>query len=190
MVEFTRKHTASIHDSLAEMRRIVEQLVAKRDERRDGFVKVIVKAMHERLGADAEEVMKVLVQRGISRTWAKQALQIAEQQGRFTIFSIVDALIRHEHTEYEDLMDELCADAFDRQEREEARHDAREAVRDQINEILRRWEGATAESEIAVFHMNEEDACKHQVTAINSSSIPVYATVRDTATITASVHVE
>jgi hypothetical protein len=94
VVEFTRKHTASIHESFAEMRRIVEQLVAKRDERRDGFVKVIVKAMHERLGADAEEVMKVLVQRGISRTWAKQALQIAEQQGRFTIFSIVDALTR------------------------------------------------------------------------------------------------
>jgi len=94
VVEFTRKHTASIHESFAEMRRIVEQLVAKRDERRDGFVKVIVKAMHERLGADAEDVMKVLVQRGISRTWAKQALQIAEQQGRFTIFSIVDALTR------------------------------------------------------------------------------------------------
>src|SRR6185437_7855486 len=68
VVEFTRKHTASIHDSLAEMRCIVEQLVAKRDERRDGFVKVIAKAMHERLGADAEEVMKVLVQRGITRT--------------------------------------------------------------------------------------------------------------------------
>jgi hypothetical protein len=94
VVEFTRKHTASIHDSLAEMRCIVEQLVAKRDERRDGFVKVIAKAMHERLGADAEAVMKVLIQRGISRTWAKQALQIAEQQGRFTIFAMVDALTR------------------------------------------------------------------------------------------------
>jgi hypothetical protein len=76
------------------MRCIVEQLVAKRDERRDGFVKVIAKAMHERLGADAEEVMKVLIQRGISRTWAKQSLQIAEQQGRFTIFAMVDALTR------------------------------------------------------------------------------------------------
>ena len=77
VVEFTRKHTASIHESLAEMRRIVEQLVAKRDERRDGFAKVIAKAMHERLGNDAEEVMKVLVQHGISRNWAKQALEIA-----------------------------------------------------------------------------------------------------------------
>ncbi len=42
------------------MRCIVEQLVAKRDERRDGFAKVMLKAMHERLGSDAEEVGKIL----------------------------------------------------------------------------------------------------------------------------------
>ena len=75
VVEFTRKHTASVHESLAEIRRIVEQLVAKRDERRDGFAKVMLKAMHERLGNDAEEVMKVLLQHGISRNLAKQALR-------------------------------------------------------------------------------------------------------------------
>ena len=94
VVEFTRKHTASIHDSLAEMRRIVEQLVAKRDQRRDGFAKVMLKAMHERLGSDADEVMKVLLQHGINRGWAKQALEIAQEQGRFTIFAMVDALTR------------------------------------------------------------------------------------------------
>ena len=94
VVEFTRKHTASIHESLAEMRRIVEQLVAKRDQRRDGFAKVMLKAMHERLGNDAEEVMKVLLQHGINRGWAKQALEIAQEQGRFTIFAMVDALTR------------------------------------------------------------------------------------------------
>jgi hypothetical protein len=76
------------------MRRIVERLVAKRDERRDGFVKVIAKAMHERLGNDAEEVAKILVQHGIGRNWAKQALEIAQEQGRFTIFAMVDALTR------------------------------------------------------------------------------------------------
>ncbi len=94
VVEFTRKHTASIHESLAEMRRIVEQLVEKRDQRRDGFAKVMLKAMHERLGNDAEEVMKVLLQHGINRGWAKQALEIAQEQGRFTIFAMVDALTR------------------------------------------------------------------------------------------------
>ena len=84
VVEFTRKHTASIHDSLAEMRRIVEQLVAKRDERRDGFVKVIAKAMHERLGNDAEEVMKVLLQHGINRvTGPSRPCEIAPGAGWF-----------------------------------------------------------------------------------------------------------
>ena len=34
VVEFTRKHTANVGESLAEIRRIVEQLVAKRDQRR------------------------------------------------------------------------------------------------------------------------------------------------------------
>ena len=94
VVEFTRKHTASIHESLAAMRCIVEQLVAKRDERRDGFAKVMLKAMHERLGNDAEGVAKILVQHGIGRNWAKQALEIAQEQGRFTIFAMVDALTR------------------------------------------------------------------------------------------------
>lgn len=94
IVEFTRKHTASIHDSLSEIRRIIEALVRKRDERREGFVKVVKKAMETKLGEDAEEVMKVLGSSGISRSLAKQALEIAKEQGRFTIFSLVDALTR------------------------------------------------------------------------------------------------
>ena len=94
VIEFSRKHTASIYDSLAEMRQIVEQLVAKRDERRDGFMRVIRKAMETKLGSDADEVMKVLTQNGITRTLAKKALEVAQEQGRFTIFALVDALTR------------------------------------------------------------------------------------------------
>jgi hypothetical protein len=48
VVEFSRKHTANVHDSLSEIRRLVEGLVDKRDARRDGFVDVMRKAMgHE-----------------------------------------------------------------------------------------------------------------------------------------------
>jgi hypothetical protein len=94
VVEFTRKHTGQVHESLSEIRRIIEELVRKRDERRDGFVRVIRKAMETKLGDDAEEVAKVLGQSGISRTLAKRALEMAERQGRFTIFSLVDALTR------------------------------------------------------------------------------------------------
>lgn len=92
--EFTRKHTANVHESLREIRRIIEALVEKRDERRDGFAKVIQRAMETKLGDDAEEVMKVLNKNGITRSAAKQALELAERQGRFTIFALVDALTR------------------------------------------------------------------------------------------------
>ncbi len=94
VVEFTRKHTANVGDALSEIRRIIEGLVAKRDERRDGFAKVVKKAMETKLGDDAEEVMKVLAQKGITRSLSKKALEIAQEQGRFTIFSLVDALTR------------------------------------------------------------------------------------------------
>lgn len=94
VVEFTRNHTARVHESLDEIRRIIEHLVWKRDERRDGFVKVIRKAMQERLGADAEEVLKALTRNGIPRNLAHEATEMAKAQGCFTIFALVDALTR------------------------------------------------------------------------------------------------
>jgi hypothetical protein len=94
VVEFTRKHTANVHESLSEIRRIVEALVRKRDERRDGFANVIRKAMETRLGDDAEEVMGVLAKHGVTGNLGKRALAIASEQGRFTIFALVDALTR------------------------------------------------------------------------------------------------
>jgi hypothetical protein len=45
VVEFTRKHTASVHEAFAQIRRIIESLVGTRDARRDGFVRVIKAAM-------------------------------------------------------------------------------------------------------------------------------------------------
>lgn len=94
VAEFKRKHTVNVHESLGEIRRVIESLVAKRDERRDGFAKVIAKAMKESLGTDSEEALSALLKNGITRSTAKRALAIAEQRGRFTIFSLVDALTR------------------------------------------------------------------------------------------------
>lgn len=94
VVEFTRKHTANVHDSLNDIRTIVERLVEQRDARRDGFSAVIKKAMETTLGADADSVLEVLQERGITRTLAKKALDIARQKGRFTVFAVVDALTR------------------------------------------------------------------------------------------------
>ena len=94
VVEFSRKHTANVHDALGEIRRAIETLVRKRDERRDGFLKAIRQAMETKLGDDAEEVQKVLSQNGIVRGLAKEAIGIAQEKGRFTIFAMVDALTR------------------------------------------------------------------------------------------------
>ncbi len=58
-------------NSLCEIRRLVEGLVEKRDARRDGFVDVMRKAMGKKLGDDADEVLKVLNERGITKKLAK-----------------------------------------------------------------------------------------------------------------------
>ena len=94
VTEFTRKHTGKVGEALGDIRRIVEQLVEKRDARRDGFVAVMRKAAETTLGADAEEAMKALAKTGITRSLAKKALEIAETKGRFTVFALLDALTR------------------------------------------------------------------------------------------------
>lgn len=94
VTEFSRKHTANVHDGLSEIRRIIHSLVERRDARREGFVKAVSKAMQTTLGSDADEVTKELLKNGIPRNLASEALEIAKRQGRFTIFSLVDALTR------------------------------------------------------------------------------------------------
>jgi hypothetical protein len=94
IIDFSRKHTANVHECLSGIRRTIEGLVERRDSRRDGFARVMAKAFKMKLGDKAEDVAKVLAARGIPRDLAKQALQVAEQQGRFTVFTIVAALTR------------------------------------------------------------------------------------------------
>ena len=94
VVEFTRKHTASVRDGLQEIRRHIQTLVAKRDSRRDAFASVLRKAMQTRLGSDSEAVAKELGKHGIPQHYIKEAMEIARAQGGFTIFSLVDALTR------------------------------------------------------------------------------------------------
>jgi hypothetical protein len=94
VIEWSRKHTARVGDGLPEIRQIIEGLVKKRDARKDGFTKVIAKAMAEKLGDDAEEAAKALTKKGITRALAKKAVELAATQGRLTIWSVVDAMTR------------------------------------------------------------------------------------------------
>jgi hypothetical protein len=93
-VEFVRKHTTNVREAPDEIRRIICSLIAKRDERRDGFARVVAKAMRKRLGDDADSTIKALTKHGVARGTAHQAMEIARQHGQFTIFAVVDALTR------------------------------------------------------------------------------------------------
>lgn len=92
VVEFSRKHTANVHEALTEVRRHIQALAARRDERRDAFARVMQKAMETKLGEDADEVKAALSKVGVNRSLSRQALELV--QGRFTVFSMVDALTR------------------------------------------------------------------------------------------------
>jgi hypothetical protein len=94
VTEYTRKHTARVSEGLTEIRTMIENIVAKRDARKDGFVTVIRKAMATKLGDNTEEAFKELTKNGITRNVAKEALTIAQEKGRFTVWSLVDALTR------------------------------------------------------------------------------------------------
>ena len=94
VVEFSRKHTANVHEAVTGIRRIIETLVANRDARKNGFVRVVRKAMEAKLGDDAEETLKEVCKNGIPRSVATEAIQLAQEKGRFTVWSVVDALTR------------------------------------------------------------------------------------------------
>lgn len=87
---FSRKHTASVKESLSEIRRIIDVLYQKRNERKDGFASVIKKAMAASI--ENEEALQLLNKRGIGKKISKRAIEIAQQKGALSIFSIVDAL--------------------------------------------------------------------------------------------------
>ena len=86
--------TSKIQDGLSTIRSMIDAIVRKRDERKDGFAAVVQKAMEARLGADAEEAFKNVSRNGIPRSMAQEAIQIAQEKGRLTVWSVVDALTR------------------------------------------------------------------------------------------------
>ena len=95
VVSYKRKHTAKVADALDDMRRILSQLVQKRDERKDAFANAIARSMTTSLGSDKDEVTKTLVGFGISMGLIKEAVEsMAGQGGKFTVFQAVDSLTR------------------------------------------------------------------------------------------------
>ena len=91
---FTRKHTSNVRDALSKIQQIIDSLVQTRNERRDGFSKVIESAMRIPIGETADEVKTMLGKSGISRPLASEATEMATKRGDFSVFGLVDALTR------------------------------------------------------------------------------------------------
>lgn len=92
ITEVTRKHTGRVRDALNDIRDAIASLVQKRDERKDGFARAVARAMETTYGSDTDEVQKLLAKAGFTQSLAKRATELAREKGRFTIWSVVDAL--------------------------------------------------------------------------------------------------
>ena len=93
VVEFTRKHTANVHESLDVIRNMIGDLARRRDERRDGFAKLVADAMDSDVG-DTEDATKLLSQHGLTGKLALQAVELAQSSDSLNVFGLVDALTR------------------------------------------------------------------------------------------------
>lgn len=92
VIEVTRRHVGKVNESLSDIRRIIEVLVQKRDERKDRFATVISKAMQTKYGSTAAEAEELLAKAGFTKALAKRAAEVAREKGSFTLWTVVDAL--------------------------------------------------------------------------------------------------
>jgi hypothetical protein len=93
IVDFSRKHTGAVSESLDEIRRIIGDLVAKRDARKDAFAKVAAKAMEEKVAASGDEAAAFLLKHGIARSMVQKAVERTASAGSiFSLWSLVDTL--------------------------------------------------------------------------------------------------
>jgi hypothetical protein len=79
-VQFSGNYTANVHEALASIRGIIENLIANRDAHKDGFPSVIRQAMVTKLGGDAEETLKEACKNGAPRSVALEAVTLAKEK--------------------------------------------------------------------------------------------------------------
>jgi len=92
VADYSRKHTSSVREGLSEIRRLIEALIERRDERKEKFEKSVEFALSTKIGVDVDEAFKVISAKGIPRNLALEASKVVN--GNHTIFAWVDALTR------------------------------------------------------------------------------------------------
>ena len=93
VVEFTRKHTGNVRESLLEIRRMIQALQERRGERKDSFATAVRKAMATNVASDSDEAMKFLSQHSLPRDTIERAVKQLGHDGKpFTLWNLVDVL--------------------------------------------------------------------------------------------------
>jgi hypothetical protein len=90
--EITHRHVGRVRDSLNDIRRAIEQLVGKRDQRKDRFAKTISRAKETIYGSDMEESQQLLIDAKFTKSLAAKAVDIAFKSGRLTVWAMVNAI--------------------------------------------------------------------------------------------------
>ncbi len=108
VTEFSRKHTSNVREALDQIRGIIENLIERRNQNRDDFVRIVRQAMKHTLNGEDDAVLRVLLDHGFNQALAKASLELAQREGRLTVFSLVDALTR--------ISQERCKNGGDRAE--------------------------------------------------------------------------
>ena len=90
-----RRHTAGIHEGLRDIRRIIAEMVERRDATRDEFAGLIQKAMKEKV-ENLDDAVQLLTKVGITKTFAKKAMYGVT--GDLTVWNLLDAVTRKSQT--------------------------------------------------------------------------------------------
>ncbi len=121
----------------------VKRARRERKQQRDitRFIEAILKQFPQIPNEEANEIADHTCTVGSGRVGRSGVVSIDE-----AVELAVRAHVRHNHTDYESILDELSEGYMSFEERQEARHDAREQVAEVIDEVMGRWAGTVDQS--------------------------------------------
>lgn len=91
---FVRRHLGHVRQGLEQMRRLLDVLSRRHDQRRNAFARVARKAQRLQLARRADEACSRLRQAGLPQWLACAAIESAQRQSGLTILAVVQALTR------------------------------------------------------------------------------------------------
>ena len=91
---FVRRHVGQVREGLDQMRRVLEALQRRRGERREAFARLIRKANGMRLAQRPTEACDIIREARIPARHACAAVEMAQREGRLSIWTIVKSLAR------------------------------------------------------------------------------------------------